>query len=139
MYLYLSLHFSERKPAARPAGSNPLHCSRFRQKSTSKLASKGPGVNRLQRSQSQRFTTPKSLTPPAISPNKLFKPHQRHYDPDHSPHLHPQEPSPWQGSLFGCPIEQDVEQKNLPCRTIALSSVTTQVHLGHAHLIVVDI
>ena len=35
------------------AGSDPLHCSRSQRKSTSKQAGKGPGVNPLQRNQSQ--------------------------------------------------------------------------------------
>ena len=56
--------WSENRPA-RPAGVDPLHCSRFQRKSTSKPAGKGPGVNPLHCSRSRRFIP---LKPPGKGP-----------------------------------------------------------------------
>ena len=60
MYLYLLLHFAERKPATRPAGSNPLQCSRFQPKSTSMPAGKGPGRKSIAAQSISAIYTPKS-------------------------------------------------------------------------------
>ncbi len=56
---YYKPEWSENRPA-RPAGLNPLHCSRFQRKSTSKPAGKSAGGKSIAAQSISAFYTPKS-------------------------------------------------------------------------------